>query len=208
METAKFIVFTYFAAFAGVIPPGLINMTVAKTCVEKDKRNGIIVAIGASIVNFMHAFIAVLMAKYIFDHPSVRGMLLKIGLAVFIGLTVYFFVAARRKKGKPKSSKKDKRKSFVKGIVIANLNIFPIPYFVFISTELSVNGGHTYDWLHVVLFALAASLGTFTVLYLYVVSFVKINKHTDSFSKYANYFMSALMLTMVIITIFRIFHDA
>lgn len=208
METAKFIVFTYFAAFAGVIPPGLVNMTVAKTCVEKDKRNGIILAIGACIINFLHAFIAILLCKYIFDHPSIREVLLKIGLVVFVGLTIYFFIAARRKKEKPKTSKKEKQKSFVHGVVIANLNIFPIPYFVFISTELSANASHTYDWLHIILFSLAACLGTFTVLYLYAISFVKINKHTDSFSKYANYFMSALMLVLVIITIFRIYNNA
>lgn len=206
MEIAEFVAITYFAAFAGVIPPGLVNMTVAKTCVEKDKRNGIIVSIGACIVNFIHALIAILMSKYIFDHPSVRGILLKIGLVVFIGLTIYFFIAARKKKSAPKPSKKDKRRSFVKGIVIANLNIFPIPYFVFVSSELSTNGSHTFDWLHVFLFALAASLGTFSVLYAYVVSFAKINKHTESFSKYANYFMSALMFVLVIITIFRIYN--
>lgn len=207
MEIAKFIAFTYFAAFAGVIPPGLVNMTVAKTCVEKGKRNGIILSVGACIVNFMHAFIAILMAKYIFDHPSIRGILLKTGLVVFIGLAIYFFIAARKKNSAPEPSKKDKRKSFMKGIVVANLNIFPIPYFVFISSELSTNASHTFDWLHIFLFALAASLGTFSVLYAYVVSFAKITKHTESFSKYANYFMSALMLVLVIITIFRIYND-
>lgn len=207
METTKFIVITYFAAFAGVVPPGLVNMSVAKTCVEKDKRNGVFVAIGASIVNFLHAFIAILMAKYIFNHPSVRGVLLKIGLVVFAGLFVYFIFAARKNKSKKNQlTKKDSRKSFAKGFFIANLNIFPIPYFVFISTELSTNASLSFSWLYIFLFALSASLGTFTVLYIYVESFMKINKHTKSFSKYANYFMAVLMLALFIITLFRIYN--
>lgn len=184
-------------------------MTVAKTCVEKDKRNGIYVAIGACIVNFLHAFLAILLAKYIFSHPTFRDVLLKVGLVVFAGLTVYFIIAAQKDKPKKTElSKKDSRRSFVKGFVIANLNIFPIPYFVFISTELSTNATNTYDWLHIFLFALSASLGTFSILYIYVVSFVKINKNTKSLSKYANYFMAVLMLVLFVITIFRIYNGS
>ena len=69
LDTAQFIVITYFAAMVGVIPPGLVNMTVAKTCVNKGKRSGLRVALGASMVVFFQAMLAILMAKYIFNHP-------------------------------------------------------------------------------------------------------------------------------------------
>ncbi|MEH6408058.1 MAG: lysine transporter LysE, partial [Leeuwenhoekiella sp.] len=40
METLRLFVITFFAAFVGVIPPGLVNMTVAKTCLKNGKQNG------------------------------------------------------------------------------------------------------------------------------------------------------------------------
>lgn len=64
MEEAKLFLITYLAAFIGVVPPGLVNMTVAKTCVEKGKKNGLYVAVGAGIIILIQAFIAVLLAKY------------------------------------------------------------------------------------------------------------------------------------------------
>ena len=74
MEETKLFLIVFAAAFIGVVPPGLVNMTVAKTCVEKGKRNGLYVAIGAGIIILIQAFIAVMLANYIFDHPMVRKM--------------------------------------------------------------------------------------------------------------------------------------
>lgn len=205
MELTQFVTLTFLAAFAGVLPPGLVNMTVAKTALEKDKKNGLYATIGVCIVNFIHAFIAILMAKYIFSHPSIHSVILEFALIVFTALAVYFIFAAWRNKPiKPRESKKESKRSFAKGFLVANLNILPIPYFVFISIELSPGSNSTYDWLHIILFSLAATLGTFTVLYLYIVSFVKLEKRMKSLTKYANYFMAVLMIALVIITLIRI----
>ncbi|WP_121666988.1 LysE family transporter [Mesonia aquimarina] len=206
MEEAQLFFFTFFAALLGVLPPGLVNMTVAKTCVQKGKSNGILVALGASLIVFCQACIAILMAKYIFNHPFVRNMLLRAGLVVFVILAIYFFIMARKKKvKKTKVSKHNSAKSFFTGITIALLNVFPIPYFVVISTAFNAKGGYNYSALSVAVFALAAALGTFTSLYVYVISFLKIEKHTGHFSKYSNYFMAVLMLILVVITLIRIY---
>ncbi len=55
-------------------------MSVAKTCVHRGMRNGVLVAIGASIVVLLQAFVAVLLARYIFSHPVVRNTLLRTGI--------------------------------------------------------------------------------------------------------------------------------
>jgi len=63
LETTKLFIITFTAAFIGVIPPGLVNMTVAKTCVERGKQSGIIVALGASVVVLLQALIAIQLAN-------------------------------------------------------------------------------------------------------------------------------------------------
>lgn len=189
----------------GVVPPGLVNMTVAKTCVEQGKKDGLYVAIGASVVVLFQALVAVLLAKYIFDNPFVHNILLRAGLVIFLLLSVYFFVMAQRDPHIETHSHKSNNKSFLKGVFIALLNVFPIPYFVAVGAAINVGGELSYDWTLIITFILAASMGTFTTLYFYVLSFLKIEDKTEMFSKYSNYFMAVLMLVLVFITLARIF---
>ncbi|APG60458.1 LysE family translocator [Christiangramia salexigens] len=206
MEETKLFLITYFAAFLGVIPPGLVNMTVAKTCVERGKKNGIYVAVGAALVVLIQALIAVLLAKYIFDHPLVRRIFLRAGLVIFIILGIYFFIKAKSKKAIRPSAKKANANSILKGMLVAVLNVFPIPYFVAIAGAMNVNHEMTYDWSVSIAFALAACLGSFTTLYLYVFSFAKIEEKVESFAKYSNYFMAGLMLILIVITLIRMYN--
>lgn len=206
MEETKLFLITYFAAFIGVVPPGLVNMTVAKTCVEKGKKSGFYVAIGAGIVILIQAFIAVLLAKYIFDHPYVRRMILRAGLVVFCILAIYFFIQAQNKRGIKQRSQKATVHSLFKGMLIAALNVFPIPYFVAIAGAMDLSGGMEYDWSLIISFALAASVGSFTSLYLYVVLFDKIERKAEAFAKFSNYFMAGLMLVLIVVALVRIFN--
>ncbi|GGG16500.1 lysine transporter LysE [Dokdonia pacifica] len=204
METTKLFFITYFAALAGVIPPGLINMSVAKTCVQHGKNNGFLVAIGASLVVAFQALIAILLARYIFGNPFVRNMLLRTGLVIFLIMAIFFFVKAKRSRVKKvKVSKHAGIRSLGKGMMVSVLNVLPIPYFCALGAALNVSGKVEYDIVAISIFIAAAVLGTFTTLYLYVVFFARIENKSASFAKYSNYFMAALMLVLVIITLIR-----
>ncbi|WP_299676500.1 LysE family transporter [uncultured Dokdonia sp.] len=204
METTKLFFITYFAALAGVIPPGLINMSVAKTCVQHGKKNGTLVAIGASLVVAFQALIAILLARYIFGNPYVRNMLLRTGLVIFLIMAIFFFVKAKRSRVKKvKVPKHAGIRSLGKGMMVSVLNVLPIPYFCALGAALNVSGKVEYDVMAISIFIAAAVLGTFTTLYLYVVFFAKIENKSASFAKYSNYFMAGLMLVLVIITLIR-----
>lgn len=206
MEETKVFLITYFAALLGVVPPGLVNMTVAKTCVDQGKKQGLYVALGASIVVLFQALIAVLLARYIFDNDYINNILLRSGLVIFILLTIYFFVKAQRDPHIATHSKTSGNKSLIKGMIIAMLNVFPIPFFVALGAAINVGGDLSYYWLNILVFVIAASLGTFTTLYMYVLSFHRIEAKAETFSEYSNYFMASLMLLLVIITLIRIFY--
>ena len=112
MEPTKIFIITYMAALVGVIPPGLINMSVAKTTLQRGKNNGIWVAVGASVVVFFQAWIAIQLARYIFYNPYYHNMLLRTGVVIFLLLGIYFFVKARQKNRKIKISESRGTKSF------------------------------------------------------------------------------------------------
>lgn len=204
METTKLFFITYFAALAGVIPPGLINMSVAKTCVQHGKKDGILVAVGASVVVAFQALIAILLARYIFGNPFVQNMLLRTGLVIFLIMAIFFFVKAKRSRVKKvKIPKHAGIRSLGKGMMISVLNVLPIPYFCALGAALNVSGKVEYDIIAISFFIAAAVLGTFTTLYLYVIFFARIDNKSASFAKYSNYFMAGLMLVLVVITLIR-----
>lgn len=206
MEETKIFLITYLAALLGVVPPGLVNMTVARTCVSHGKKSGMYLALGAATVVLLQALIAVLLAKYIFDNEYVRNIILRSGLVIFVLFSVYFFIMARRNTHIETQEKIPKNKSIFKGMVIATLNVFPIPYFVAIGAAINVGGDLSYDWVNIFVFSLAAATGTFTTLYVYVLSFDRIEAKAETFTEYSNYFMAILMLVLVAITLVRIFY--
>lgn len=182
-------------------------MSVAKTCVQHGKKNGVLVAIGASFVVVLQALIAIQLARYIFGNPYVQNMLLRTGIVVFAILAIFFFVKAKQNKVQQvKVSKNRGLKSLGKGVMIAVLNILPIPYFCALGVGLNVGGKVNYDVLAISVFILAAGLGTFFALYLYATFFARITDKGNSFAKYSNYFMAVLMVILVIVTLVRSFY--
>lgn len=182
-------------------------MSVAKTCVQRGKRNGVFVSIGASTVVLLQAFLAILLAKYIFKNPVINTMLLRAGSVIFLLMGAYFLVIARRSAKDVTVDPTTGFQSFLKGMGVSVLNILPIPYFCAVGAAMNLGGNVEYHLIDIFLFTLSAALGTFTTLYLYVIFFVKIEEKTDVFSKYSNYFMASLMLILVIITLIRIYYQ-
>lgn len=164
-------------------------------------------AAGASFIVFFQALVAILMARYISTHPSVRIMLLRMGLVILILLSIYFFVKSRMKQ-KPIPVKEFKSKtSFFKGLGISIINVFPIPFFVVISTLFNTGTDLDYDAWSIFFFSLAAALGTLSTLYLYIFSFIQLGIDRKRFIKNSNLFMGVLMLILIIVTSLRIYYE-
>ncbi len=197
---------TFSAAFVATVPPGLLNMNAAKTSVEKGKHNGIIYSLGVSTTIIIQAYIGVLISKFLHNNPAVVDILLKIALVVFGFFAFYFFVLAKQnKKPKKKVVKKSKRNSFFKGVLLATLNLLTIPYYSTLNAMWKTAGWIKFEFQDIIVFILAAGLGTFSVLYLYTIYFNKLETKSNKFSKNSNYILSALMVVLLIITIIRLF---
>jgi threonine/homoserine/homoserine lactone efflux protein len=199
---------TFSAAFMATVPPGLLNMNAAKTSVEKGKLNGIIFSLGVSTMIMVQAYIAVLISKYLHNNPDVVAVLLKIALVVFAVFAVYFFVLAKRNKvQQQKVINFSKKNSYFKGILLAGLNLLTIPYYSGLNAMWKTSGWIKFEITDIVIFVIAAGLGTFTVLYLYTIYFYKLEMKNNTFSRNSNYILSTLMTVLFIITFIRIFNQ-
>lgn len=199
---------TYSAAAIATLPPGLLNVNAAKTSVEKGKLNGVIFSVGVSTMVLIQAYIAVLISKFLHNNPDVIDLLLKIALGVFAFFAVFFLIKA--KKITPELTKTvqvSKRNSFLKGFLLAGVNLLNIPYYSGLNAMWNASGWINFEITDILTFVLAAGFGTFSTLYLYVFYFNKLERKTSKFSENSNYILCVLMVILFVITLLRILYS-
>ena len=110
----------YLAAFVGIFPPGLINMTAAKLSLEDGKSRAMGFVSGALAVIAVQTFISVYSARYIDSHHEVNLILREIGLVIFVLASIYFFFLAKKPELVSQNSlvRKTSRSAFLLGLFI------------------------------------------------------------------------------------------
>jgi threonine/homoserine/homoserine lactone efflux protein len=196
----------FIAAFIGIIPPGLINMTAAKINLKEGKKNALWFVIGAVLVIFFQVYLAVLFAHVIDNRPDVVTLLREVGFVIFSVLTIYFLFLAKEPKTKKKSKikKSSKRSRFFLGMLLSGLNFFPIPYYVVVSVTLASYHLFVFENNIIFTFVLGSVLGSFTALYSYVAFFGRIEKKTDYLMRNMNTIIGSITGLIAIVTLFNI----
>jgi threonine/homoserine/homoserine lactone efflux protein len=192
---------------AGIVLPGLINMTAAKISLKEGRKRAVIFALGATTVVFFQTYIAVTFAKFLYSRPDLIYRLEETGLVIFTLLTIFFlFVAKKKKKKKEKDVAKlgSHTGNFFLGVLLSALNFFPIPYYVFISVSFSSANYFFFTPLFIFLFVMGVVAGSFSIFYLYIVFFKKIENRADFFMQNINYLLGSVTGLVSIITLIKI----
>jgi threonine/homoserine/homoserine lactone efflux protein len=205
MAIINTLLFGFFSAVIGILPPGLINMTAAKVDIKEGKRAALWFVIGAVIVIFFQVYLALLFAQFIDQRPQVVILLREMGCVIFTVLTIYFLVIAKTtQKGKGKIKKQRTSTRFFLGMLLSALNFFPIPYYVVVSLSLASYGWFTFESLSVMVFVVGVILGSFLVFYGYISFFGKIERKTDFFTQNINKIIGCITGVIALITFFNI----
>ncbi|RDI51298.1 LysE family transporter [Flavobacterium glaciei] len=195
----------FVTAFIGITPPGLINMTAAKVNLKEGKRSAYWFVLGAVIVIFFQTALAILFAQFIKERPDVIVLLREVGFGIFVALTVYFLLIAKKpKKKKEKIKKKSTSTRFFLGMLLSALNFFPIPYYVFVSVTLASYNLFYFEMSHVFVFVSGVVLGSFLVFYFYITFFQKIQDKTDYFMRNMNTIIGSITGLISLITLINI----
>lgn len=195
------------AAIVGVIPPGLLNMSAAKISMREGRRKGLLFSLGVCITVFIQTFIALIFARYLDRHPEVIDILQKVALGVFVSITIYFFFVAKNiRKEPPREVNNSKSHRVFSGMILAALNLLPIPYWVYISITFSSFGWFQFTTLELWAAVLGSSLGTFTVLAIYVWFFRKMDIE-KKIKINMNYIIGVITAIISVITFIKIIND-
>ena len=196
----------FIAAFIGVLPPGLINLTAAKVSLTDGKKRAMMFVLGALLVIFYQTYISVIFAEYINEHQDIVILLHKIGLVIFIGISIYYLFFAKNPNLQTDDDfhLKSKRSRFFMGMLISAINFFPSPYYVLVSITLATYNIFTFNSLSIYSLVSGVVIGSFSIFYLYVTFFNKMKSKADYFVNNMNKIIGTITGLIAVITLFNV----
>lgn len=189
-------------AYFGLISPGMLNMTALKIRINTGKFESVKFAIGASIVVFIQAGIALYFADYFLKNPTIIQTLKKIAVFVFFILSIFFYVLSRKQLN-PKTTSANGN-FFLKGVGMSAINMLAIPFYLGLSIYLTSINKLIIEQPYILLFVFGAGIGSFLIFYTYILFANIIIKKVSFIAKNINLLLSLLFLLLGIFTLIKI----
>ena len=187
------------------MPLGMINVTVADTAMRKGFKASIWVALGASFVELLQAFVAIKLAGLLTANSTFGLWFNMIAAAVFFLLAIYYFFIAKPISPQVEQMEKaSKFAGFAKGLFVSSLNLMVFPYWIFYGTFLNANAWLLLDNFNLGLFSLGVMGGTFVLLLLYARLGATVIKRSLYLAKRANYFIGTIFLLLGIYQLWKL----
>ncbi|MEG0929935.1 MAG: LysE family transporter [Algoriella sp.] len=209
MQYIELLLIGIFTALLGTSLPGLLNMTVVKIGKSEGYKSAYTFISGVGIVISIQVYLAIFFAKFINFNEKVTLLFREIGLFVFIVLTIYFLFFAenidRKKQEKKLENNEVKQKNkFIYGLFLASINIFPIPFYVFLSATLTSYNVIVFGNPNSSIFTLGVVIGSLMMFYLYLRMFNNKSKDNSFVLKNINYVIGGVTSVVSLLTIYQL----
>jgi hypothetical protein len=91
-------------------------------------------------------------------------------------------------------------------MLIASINLLPIPFYVFTSISLAASGYFSFDKIPIAAFVTGVVSGSFFIFYLYIVAFKRIEKKTEFLFHNINNIIGSVTTFIAIITLYKLIY--
>jgi len=208
MEFFLHFLFGFTVAVIGLLIPGLLNMTAAKISMNEGRRNALLFSLGVITIVAFQTWIALLFARFLDQRPDLIGILQKIALGIFICITVYFLFLAKDPRGQNTDGvHKSKKRRFFLGLFLSTINLFPLPFWVYMSITFSAFGWFDFTKSFIALCVIGSALGTLGMLVLYAQFFNHFkNKKKVPFN--VNHIIGGITAAISVATVIKIINDS
>jgi len=186
------------ASFLGALPFGIVNLNVVDTTLKKSSREGILMAAGATLTEFVHAFVAIHCAAYfskgLENNPYIRTAV----FIVFLLLGMFFFF----KKQQPPPRKKRLRmkvSNFSRGMFLSLINPQAIPFWLFVITYITSHKWFKIQGDNIPSFLLGVGLGKFFALIVFVYFSLIIRKRMGQIGNFTNKIIGSIFFVLAIV---------
>ena len=186
-------------------------MTVVKIGKQEGVKSAYTFMSGTAVTIAIQVYLAIFLAKFIDFNEEVTKIFREVGLAVFVIITIYFLFFAKKQDQKKKNKKlkqqgnvKQKNK-FIYGLLLSAINVFPIPFYVFLSATLISYNVNVFGQPNSSVFALGVVVGSMIIFGLYL-KFFNSKSEEDSFIlKNINYVIGGVTSVISLLTIYQLF---
>lgn len=191
------------SSYLGSITPSMLNITATKISLEKGKKTASWFAVGVSFIVIFQAFFGLYFLKIINKNPFILQGIQIIAIVIFAVLSVVFFRKALHEK-RQEPAKKISSNGFISGVGLSIINMFAIPFFCGVGALFDMYHLILLEPIDIVIFAIGSSLGTFFILYNYIVLAEKIKPKIARFTQYLNYILSAITGIVAIFSLVKL----
>jgi len=193
-------------SFLGGVAFGPINLSVVELTLKRDMRCANKFIIGAALMEFFLAYIAILFGKLIARTIDEIPEFKLLVIAFFFILGLVFIL--KRDNVKSEFNESGDRSSFMKGILVAMLNPQTIPYWIFVLAYLkSSNTLHLESWNFAV-FLIGVSGGKYIILTLYSYLSEYIKSRFSHIDLYVSKGIGTLLILIGLIQIINYFFSS
>lgn len=202
-----FLMATFFSGM-GVLPPGMLNMRAATLSIKKSVKKAKEFVYGVCLVVGGQSFFGFYFATFLESHPQITQNLKLVGCIIFIALTVFFIGKGvqnviQSHNNIETTNSESKFSPFYQGITLSALNVFPIPYYAFLSLYFSAFIPDFFTPQFVFAFVLGSMLGSGIVYFLYAYLFKKWENKVAFFVKNVNFIIAFITGLVVVFTIYN-----
>lgn len=201
-----FLLATLFSAI-GVLPPGMLNMRTATISIKKSINKAKEFILGACLIIGLQSFFGFYFATFMESHPQITKNLKLVGVIIFIALTIFFVgkgVQNIIQSDNLEANTKESRFSpFYQGVTLSLLNVFPVPYFAFLSLYFSAFVPEFFNVANSIGFILGCVTGSGMVYLLYAYLFKKWEDKVSFFVKNVNFIIALITSLVVAFTIIK-----
>lgn len=192
----------WICSFLGTLPFGTINVSIAEAAIKKGMRIALFMSIGASIVVFFHAYLALSFYNILTTNPILERTIIVTCIPIFLIIGVYYLFKKNNTMPKP-TTKAASAIGVAKGFMLGSLNLIPIPYYVFIGGYLHNSGQIKLNPEFIAAFGCGVFVGSFAVFALYAKLGQYIRHKSEKLSKYASKIVGIIFIAIAISQAFR-----
>ena len=187
--------------------PGMLNMTSVNVSLRAGRRAGYLFALGMAVTLGLQAAVAIFFARYLTAHPFVLDTLRQWAILVFLCLSAFFLVKGYRAQVAEASryERPYRGSPFLRGGILAVMNLLTIPYFFAVSGWLLAGGYLSPGGAQRVLFAVSAGVGALCIFMAYARMAEWMYRNAQFFTRHINYFLSGLLLVLALAQGIRVY---
>ncbi|SRR5690554_3645896 len=204
MEVLNNFLIGFIASLIGVIPPGLLNLSAAKIRMQEGASRAYLFSVGVGFTVIAQTAVGLLLAGYLTRHPEYIILLKRFAVAVFFALSIYFLFLAKDTRIKvPTESRNSHTNRFFTGLFLAAINLFPLPYWVYIGVTFSNYNLLDFAALPFIVTIIASGLGTFFTLSAYI-KYFKEERSTRIHKLNLNWLIGGITGLIALITLLQL----